>query len=74
MKKVSVLIDGRHSTSITLEEDFLSALKEIARLQKCTVNDIISEIDRQRQNKNLSSATRIYILNFYRTNFSKKIS
>ncbi len=74
MKKISVLIDGRHATSITLEDEFINALKQIAELQKRPVNEIISQIDRERPNTNLSSAVRIYILNFYMLNFSKKIS
>ena len=74
MKKLSVLIDARHATSITLEDEFETALKEIARIQNRPINDIISEIDRKRHHSNLSSAVRIYILKFYQINSSKKIS
>ncbi len=74
MKKLSVLIDARHATSITLEDEFETALKEIARIQNRSINDIISEIDRKRHHSNLSSAVRIYILQFYQINSSKKIS
>lgn len=74
MKKISVLIDTRHATSITLEDDFANALKEIANMQNRTVNDMVSEIDQNRNSLNLSSAVRIYILHFYQANFSKKIS
>ena len=74
MKKLSVLIDARHATSITLEDEFETALKEIARIQNRPINDIISEIDRKRHHSNLSSAVRIYILQFYQINSSKKIS
>jgi predicted DNA-binding ribbon-helix-helix protein len=33
--------------------------------QKLT--EIMGEIDRERQNSNLSSATRVYVLRFFRT-------
>lgn len=62
MKKLSVLIAGRHATSLSLEEDFIDALKQIAKAQKKSMNDIITEIDATRENENLSSAVRIYIL------------
>lgn len=61
MKKHSVKIQG-HSTSISLEEEFWSALKELAAGQKRSVNNLIAEIDRKRGRKNLSSALRLYVL------------
>ena len=62
MKKISVLIAGRHATSISLEEEFVDTLKEIAKTQNKSVNDVVTEIDSKRNKKNLSSAIRIYIL------------
>ena len=62
MKKISVLIAGRHATSLSLEEEFVVALKKIAKAQNKSVNDLITEIDAQRENKNLSSAVRVYVL------------
>lgn len=62
MKKISVLIAGQHHTSITLEEEFYNALKSIAKRDNLTLNALITQIDAQRQNLNLSSAIRIYIL------------
>lgn len=62
MKKISVLIAGRHATSISLEEEFIDALKEISKKQKKSVNDIVTQIDAARTNENLSSAIRVYIL------------
>lgn len=62
MKKISVLIANRHATSISLEEEFVDALRQIAKLQKKSINDIITEIDATRQKENLSSAVRVYVL------------
>ena len=66
MKKFSVLIAGRHATSISLEEEFYNDLCQIARLQKVSRNELITQIDKERQIENLSSAIRIYILQYWK--------
>lgn len=62
MKKISVVIAGRHSTSICLEEEFLHELKRIALIKHKSLNDLITEIDQNKKTNNLSSAIRIFIL------------
>ena len=64
-KKHSITING-HRTSITLESVFWESLKEIATVQKKSINALISEIDAT-QPENLSSALRIFILTYYKT-------
>ena len=64
MRKLSVVIANRHSTSISLEDEFLSELKEIANLQNISLNQLITQIDAERKHENLSSAIRVYILNY----------
>lgn len=64
MKKRSVLISG-HPTSVSLEEEFWDALKEVARRRNLSVNALIEAIDAERSG-NLSSAIRVHILNAYR--------
>ena len=59
-KKRSVRISG-HETSITLEEPFWDALRDIAQAQSVSVNQLMSDIDKDREG-NLSSALRVYIL------------
>ncbi len=61
MKKRSVNILG-HRTSVTLEEEFWAALKEIADIQGKSIDSLISEIDQARDNANLSSAIRVFVL------------
>ena len=63
MQKISVIIANRHQTSISLEKEFLDELKAIAQHTGQSINQIVTEIDNTRQDKNLSSAIRIYILN-----------
>lgn len=65
MKKISVLIAGRHATSISLEDDFYSALMQIANAQNISLNQLITQIDGNRKIDNLSSAIRLYILHYY---------
>lgn len=62
MKKISVVISGRHSTSICLEEEFLHELKRIALIKHKSLNDLVTEIDSNKKTKNLSSAIRVFIL------------
>lgn len=64
MKKRSVLIAG-HPTSVSLEEEFWDALKEVAAARRQSVNALIEAIDAERAG-NLSSAIRVFVLNAYR--------
>lgn len=64
MRKRSVIIAGRHNTSITLEDEFMTELENIVAKEHKTINDIVTEIDKTRTNPNLSSAIRVYILNY----------
>ena len=62
MKKLSISISG-HRTSITLENEFAAALREIARAGKKSVAELIREIDAQKPSRHgLSSAVRIFVL------------
>lgn len=65
VRKRSVKIAG-HSTSLSLEEVFWAALKEVAGGRGLSLNALIEEIDRGRGG-NLSSAVRVYLLTHYRT-------
>lgn len=65
MKKRSVVIAG-HRTSVSLENAFWGALKVLATQRALTVNQLVTEIDRQRDG-NLSSAIRVYVLLSVRT-------
>ena len=58
---------NRHNTSVTLEDAFWRSLQEIAHTRKMKVPDLIGEIDAQPRQGNLSSALRLYVLRFYRS-------
>jgi len=59
--KRSVVIGG-HKTSVSLEEPFWNAVREIAGNQQMTVSSLLRQIDLDRRNSNLSSAIRVYVL------------
>lgn len=62
MKKISVSLSGHH-TSITLESEFIDALKKIAADENTSVAAIINSIDKNRDpDSNLSSQIRVWIL------------
>jgi len=64
--KRSIIIGGR-KTSVSLEDAFWTDLKEIAHSQGATVSKLIAQIDDTRQQGNLSSAIRLYVLKHIRT-------
>lgn len=72
MKKISIVIAGRHYTSITLEEEFYEILLSIAKEKKLSINALVTEIDINRnENNNLSSAIRIFILEHLKQQIKK---
>ena len=64
--KRSVVIDGRQ-TGVSLEDAFWSILKDIAQAQGATVSQTVTEIDKSRQGGNLSSAIRLFVLDWVRS-------
>jgi predicted DNA-binding ribbon-helix-helix protein len=63
--KRSIVIAG-HKTSVSLEDAFWDGLKEIAGSRDTTLSDLVAAIDSERQHGNLSSAIRLFVLDFYR--------
>jgi predicted DNA-binding ribbon-helix-helix protein len=69
--KRSIVIAG-HKTSVSLEDAFWKALKEIAGGRHMTLSDLVAVIDSERQHGNLSSAIRLFVLDFYRNQRSEE--
>src|SRR5947208_16677712 len=61
----NVVVAG-HRTSVRLEPVMWEALQDIARRQKVTVHDLVTDIDLRRRESSLTAAIRVYIVNFYR--------
>ncbi len=70
MRKFSVVIANRHQTSISLEDEFLAELKNIAAEKNISLNQLVTDIDRARTQDNLSSAIRVYILSYLKNKIS----
>ena len=62
--KRSIVLSG-HKTSVSLEDAFWRGLKDIATTRRTTLSDLIGSIDAGRQQGNLSSALRLFVLNHY---------
>ena len=69
--KHSVVIDGR-KTSISVEDAFWTALKEIAHERGENLQRLITTIDADRQSANLSSVLRVFILEFYKAQSARQ--
>jgi len=67
--KRSVVIAG-HKTSVSLEDAFWESLKEIAVQRQKSLSELIAAINSERQHDNLSSAIRLFVLDFYRAQLS----
>jgi len=63
--KRSIVIAG-HKTSVSLEDAFWKGLKEIANSREMTLSDMVASIDTDRRHGNLSSAIRLFVLDYYR--------
>ena len=68
--KRSIVLAG-HKTSISLEDEFWKGLKEIAAGRDMTLSELVAAIDSERQLGNLSSAIRLFVLDFYRDQVSE---
>jgi predicted DNA-binding ribbon-helix-helix protein len=67
--KRSIVVSGR-KTSISLEDAFWKALKEIAAGRNMALSELVASIDAKRQHANFSSAIRLFILDFYKIQLS----
>ena len=62
MNKHTVKVNG-HDTSVFIEKEFWLELKYISKLNNKSLSGIISDIDKNKETQNLSSAIRLYVLN-----------
>ncbi len=69
-KKHSLTLGG-HRTSVSLEDEFWQAFREIARAQSHGINELAAEIDAARGvETGLATAIRLYVLEYYRSQSS----
>lgn len=64
--KRSLTLKG-HRTSVSLEDEFWQAFRDIAKAKGLPINVLASEIDVARDPETgLASAIRVFVLNWYR--------
>jgi predicted DNA-binding ribbon-helix-helix protein len=70
--KRSIVLDSR-KTSVSVEDDFWRALREIAGSRGETVSRLIARIDAERTFANLSSAIRLFVLDCYCEQYNREL-
>jgi predicted DNA-binding ribbon-helix-helix protein len=63
--KRSIVVCG-HKTSVSLEEPFWTSMKDIAAQRGTVLSALVSEIENNRQQGNLSSAIRLFVLGHFK--------
>jgi predicted DNA-binding ribbon-helix-helix protein len=71
--KRSIVVHG-HKTSVSLEEPFWLALKEIAKSRDMTLSGVVAFIDGHRDEGNLSSTIRLFVLDHVRAQLAARAS
>ena len=64
------IVVASHKTSVSLEEAFWNSMKEISSARNMTLSELVGEIDGNRQQGNLSSAIRLFVLDYFRSRAS----
>lgn len=65
IRKRAIAVDGRR-TSVSLEKEFWESFKTIAAEREVTINALASQVRRTCGQTNLSSAIRLFVLDYYR--------
>jgi predicted DNA-binding ribbon-helix-helix protein len=66
LAKRSVVIGGR-KTSVSLEDEFWDALRQLAKLQQVPLSCLVVQIKEGYSQYNLSSAIRVFLFRYHRT-------
>jgi predicted DNA-binding ribbon-helix-helix protein len=64
--KRSIVVGG-HKTSVSLEDEFWQALKQIAAQRDLTLGSLVAAINADERQGNLSSTIRLFVLDYYRS-------
>jgi predicted DNA-binding ribbon-helix-helix protein len=65
-KKRTVVFRSR-KTSVSLEDDFWEAIKQIAKIRQISLSNLVGMIEGERGQANLSSAIRVFVLEYYQS-------
>ena len=66
----NVIVNGRR-TSMRLDRETWISLADICEREGITIHELCSQIDRIRSRSGLSSATRLFVLTYFRTKLNQ---
>ena len=69
--KRSIELNG-HKTSVSLEDEFWNGLRTIVEAQQSSLAVVLQSIDAERGTANLSSAIRVFVLNYFNSAAQKR--
>jgi predicted DNA-binding ribbon-helix-helix protein len=69
--KRSIVIAGR-KTSVSVEDAFWNSLREIANQRGGSLSELIDSINADRKFSNLSSAIRVFVIGYYRDQYTAR--
>ena len=69
-KRAIYVADSR--TSVSIEPEFWEGLLEAAKARGLFVWELVTSIDAERREPNLSSAIRVFVLDYYRDRVSAR--
>ena len=61
----NVVVNG-HRTSMRLEKEFWGALQEICAREGMTVNQVCTQVSRQKGSASLTAAIRVFVITYFR--------
>jgi len=71
IRRRTVIIAGG-KTSVSIEDEFWKSFRRIAHGRDQTLCGLIADINENRQSPNLSSAVRLFVLQYYRDELARR--
>ena len=65
LKSRNVIV-GQRRTSMRLEPEMWGGIEAVARREKLSISTMVSKIDQRRGSASLTSATRVFVLTYFR--------
>lgn len=69
-----LIVHGDRRITVNIEDQFFDGLHQISSLRGISVGELVSEIDCRQRRGGLSSAIRLFVLNFYRSTSAPNVS
>jgi predicted DNA-binding ribbon-helix-helix protein len=66
------IVVGRRKTSVSVEDAFWNSLQEIAKERRENLSELVNRINADRKFANLSSAIRVFVICYYRDQYTER--